>query len=66
MKVLFIAGFGPITGDDASKKSYADDLELPFEEEVPGYLSTNAIDGVKHFSLWPLSQAADSCFGSDT
>jgi len=24
-----------------------------------------ALDGVKHFALWPLAQAAESCFGTD-
>ena len=24
-----------------------------------------ALDGVKHFALWPLAQAAQSCFGDD-
>jgi hypothetical protein len=23
------------------------------------------LDGVKHFALWPLAQAAQSCFGKD-
>ena len=25
----------------------------------------DALNGVKHFALWPLSQAAQSCFGSE-
>jgi len=28
-------------------------------------LHTDGLDGVKHFALWPLAQAAESCFGSD-
>jgi hypothetical protein len=40
-------------------------LGLSFEEETNGYLHTGALDGVKHFALWPLAQAAESCFGKD-
>lgn len=29
------------------------------------YLHTDKLKGVKHFALWPLSQAAQSCFGSE-
>jgi len=40
-------------------------LGLPFKEDSNGYLHTGALDGVKHFALWPLAQAAESCFGTD-
>ena len=65
MKVLFIAGFGPITRDqETSKKLYADALGISFEEMDNGYLHTGEVEGAKAFALWPLSQAAESCFGS--
>ena len=64
--VLFVAGFGPIVRDAAaSRKFYSEALGLSFEEEANGYLHTGALDGVKHFALWPLAQAALSCFGGD-
>jgi hypothetical protein len=64
--VLFIAGFGPIVRDAApSRKLYAEDLGLTFKEESGGYLHTEAVQGAKSFALWPLSQAAQSCFGRD-
>lgn len=64
--VLFVAGFGPIVRDaGASRKFYSETLGLSFEEETNGYLHTGALDGVKHFALWPLAQAAESCFGKD-
>ena len=64
--VLFVAGFGPIVRDPvASRKFYSDALGLPFEEDSNGYLYTGELDGVKHFALWPLAQAAESCFGSN-
>jgi catechol 2,3-dioxygenase-like lactoylglutathione lyase family enzyme len=63
--VLFVAGFGPIVRDpDASRKFYREALALPFKEDPGGYLHTGSLDGVKHFALWPLEQAAESCFGS--
>ena len=66
-RILFIAGFGPIVRDrDASRKLYAEALDIPFKEESGGYLHTNALQGAKEFALWPLSQAAESCFGTST
>jgi catechol 2,3-dioxygenase-like lactoylglutathione lyase family enzyme len=67
LEVLFIAGFGPIVRDVvASRKLYRDALGIPFKEETGGYLYTGALNGAKHFALWPLSQAAQSCFGRDS
>ena len=64
-RILFIAGFGPIVRDtDASRKLYAKALDISFKEEKGGYLHTDALQGAKEFALWPLSQAAESCFGS--
>ena len=67
LKVLFIAGFGPIVSDTAeSRKLYREVLGIPFKEEAGGYLHTEAVPGAKSFALWPLSQAAQSCFGKDS
>jgi hypothetical protein len=67
IEVLFIAGFGPIDRDVAeSRKLYADSLGISFKEDAGGYLYTGALQGAKHFALWPLSQAAQSCFGTDS
>ena len=41
------------------------DLGLSFTEEEGGYLHTEDVEGAKTFALWPLSQAAQSCFGTD-
>jgi hypothetical protein len=66
IKVLFVAGFGPIVREGgASQKLYQDTLGITFKEEQGGYLHTGALDGVKSFALWPLSEAAQSCFGKD-
>jgi catechol 2,3-dioxygenase-like lactoylglutathione lyase family enzyme len=66
MKVLFVAGYGPITTDTKESITfYRDNLGLSFEEETGGYFHTGDLKGVQHFALWPLSQAAQSCFGMD-
>jgi len=66
VNVLFIAGFGPIDRDVAdSRRFYSQALGIPFKEDSGGYLYTGALQGAKHFALWPLTQAAQSCFGKD-
>ena len=65
--VLFITGFGPVVRDrKSSRKLYEEDLGLSFKEEEGGYLHTEEVEGAKTFALWPLSHAAQSCFGTDT
>ena len=67
IRILFIAGFGPIVRDTGeSHKLYRETLGIAFKEEKDGYLHTGALEGVKAFALWPLSQAAQSCFGRDS
>ncbi len=69
VKVLFVAGFGPITVDPkASRKLYLDTLGLPLEEmpDNPAYLHGEKMQGVKHFAIWPLDQAAQAVFGTST
>lgn len=65
MRVLFVAGFGPIVRDrEASLRLYGDGLGIRLDAEDDGYLHTERLAGVKTFALWPLAQAAQSCFGS--
>ncbi|WP_408490777.1 VOC family protein [Paraburkholderia sediminicola] len=67
IKVLFVAGFGPIVRDkSAGRNLYGVTLNIPFKEEKNGYLHTEALKGVQSFALWPLEQAALSCFGKDS
>ncbi|HEV2416589.1 MAG TPA: VOC family protein [Terriglobia bacterium] len=67
IKVLFIAGFGPIVREVAvSRKLYEQALGINFKEESGDYLHTEALKGANTFALWPLSQAAQSCFGKDS
>src|SRR5215472_14062146 len=66
IKILFVAGFGPIVRDTSeSRKLYGEVLGIPFTEESGSYLHTEALQGAKTFALWPLSHAAQSCFGKD-
>jgi len=65
MKVLFVAGFGPIVADmQSSQAFYGGVLGIPLEGDET-YLSTEHLDGTKHFALWPLPAAAQSCFGTE-
>ena len=67
IQVLFIAGFGPIVREaTASRELYSQILGIRFKEENDGYLHTEALKGAKSFALWPLAQAAQSCFGTDS
>jgi catechol 2,3-dioxygenase-like lactoylglutathione lyase family enzyme len=67
IQVQFIAGFGPIVRvPAASRRLYGQALGIAFNEEDGGYLHTEALDGAMTFALWPLAQAAQSCFGSDS
>lgn len=63
MKIAFVAGFSPIVTDmAASKKLYAKALRLPLEGDYP---MTEKLAGVKHFSLWSLKNAAQTCYGTE-
>ena len=67
LQILFIAGFDPIVRETVkSRKLYGDVMKIPFKEEAGEYLHTEALSGAKTFALWPLSQAAQSCFGKDS
>ena len=69
LRVLFVAGFGPIVQDHrVSLALYKEVLGLPLEAmpQDPTYYHAERLDGVKHFALWPLANAARSCFGTET
>ena len=66
MKVSFVAGFGPIVRDvGESRRFWGEGLGIGLEEAAPSYFTNDDLEGVKAFALWPLSQAAESTFGSD-
>jgi hypothetical protein len=65
VNIAFVAGFGPITTDnEASIRFWRDDLALPLTEIAPEYWGTDDLPGVKAFAVWPLVEAAQSCFGT--
>ena len=67
MNVSFVAGFGPIVRDVGSSRAFwGDGLGIELEEAAPSYWTNDDLEGVKAFALWPLAQAADSCFGTET
>jgi catechol 2,3-dioxygenase-like lactoylglutathione lyase family enzyme len=68
MDIRFIAGVAVVTADPPrSRRLFVDALGLPLEADAGGdYFHTDKIDGSRHFGVWPLSQAAEACFGSES
>ena len=65
MDVLFITSVAVVAADPAaSRRLFIDALGLPLEGEGDGYYSSGSIPGSKHFGVWPLSEAAQACFGT--
>src|SRR2546421_7185038 len=66
MDVQFIASVAVITPDPSvSRRLYIDALGLPLAAaEGDEYLHSEDIAGSKHFGVWPLTQAAQACFGT--
>jgi catechol 2,3-dioxygenase-like lactoylglutathione lyase family enzyme len=65
MDVLFVTSVAVVAKDPPqSRKLFMDTLGLPLEGEGDGYYSSGSIGGTKHFGVWPLSQAAEACFGA--
>jgi len=66
VNIEFIAGIAVIAPDPPkSRELFVDALGLPLEAG-PGsdYFHSERIDGSKHFGVWPLSEAAQACFGT--
>ena len=66
MKIEFLSTIAVIAPDPAdSRKLYVDALGLPLESGGDSeYHHSDQIRGCKHFGVWPLSQAAEACFGT--
>jgi catechol 2,3-dioxygenase-like lactoylglutathione lyase family enzyme len=65
MDILFVTSVAVVTADPSqSRKLFMDTLGLPLEGEGDGYYSSGSIGGTKHFGVWPLSEAAQACFGT--
>src|SRR6266540_3472236 len=66
MKIEFVSAVAVITPDPAqSRRLYVDTLGLPLASESGDYLHSDQVPGTKHFGIWPLSQAAEACFGTE-
>lgn len=65
MDVQFIASIAVIAPDPSvSRRLYVDALGLPLVGSEDDYLHSEDIDGSKSFGVWPLTQAAQACFGT--
>jgi catechol 2,3-dioxygenase-like lactoylglutathione lyase family enzyme len=65
MKIECIAGFASITKDPAaSALLYQDALGLPLVKQGD-YCFIDRFPGANHFGVWPLTMAAQSCFGQE-
>lgn len=63
MKIEFLSTVAVIAPDPpSSRRLYVDALGLPLEGD--GYYHSEQIAGCKSFGIWPLSQAAEACFGT--
>jgi catechol 2,3-dioxygenase-like lactoylglutathione lyase family enzyme len=62
----FVATLAVIAPDPrVSRSLYVETLGLPLLGEEDGYQHSEQIAGCKSFGIWPLSQAAQACFGTD-
>jgi catechol 2,3-dioxygenase-like lactoylglutathione lyase family enzyme len=63
VNIKFLSTVAVITPDPlASQKLYLDALGLPLGGGE--YLHSEQVVGCKSFGIWPLSQAAEACFGT--
>jgi catechol 2,3-dioxygenase-like lactoylglutathione lyase family enzyme len=67
MKIEFVSTIAVITSEPPrSRQLYVETLGLPLTGETSdGYLHSEQVPGTKHFGVWPLSQAAEACFGDE-
>jgi catechol 2,3-dioxygenase-like lactoylglutathione lyase family enzyme len=64
MNVQFVSTVAVIAANpEKSCELFVDTLGLPLKGE--DYPHSENIEGVKHFGVWPLAQAAQACFGTD-
>lgn len=67
MEIEFVTSIAVIAPDPPrSCALYVDTLNLPLADEGgSGYFHSEHVAGTRHFGVWPLSQAAQACFGED-
>jgi catechol 2,3-dioxygenase-like lactoylglutathione lyase family enzyme len=64
--IEFIAGVAVIAPNpEKSRELFVDALGLPLEASAGSdYFHSERIEGSKHFGVWPLTEAAQACFGT--
>jgi catechol 2,3-dioxygenase-like lactoylglutathione lyase family enzyme len=66
VKIEFLATVAVITPDPTSSRElYVEMLGLPLKGHGDDYYHSEQIAGCKSFGIWPLSQAAQACFGTN-
>jgi hypothetical protein len=66
MNIEFLATVAVIAPDPINSRNlYVEALGLPLQGDGDGYYHSEKIAGCKSFGIWPLSQAAQACFGTD-
>jgi len=68
MKPLFVGAVGVITSTiEEGRTFYVDTIGLPLKQ-APGanFLHSEKLEGSKYFGVWPLSEAAKACFGTES
>jgi catechol 2,3-dioxygenase-like lactoylglutathione lyase family enzyme len=68
MDIEFISSVSVIAPDPPrSRNLYVTALGLPLRQaEGTEYYLSEEVAGSRHFGVWPLSEAAQSCFGTST
>lgn len=65
MNIEFLSSVAVIAPDPpASRKLHVETLGLPLEGHGGDYYHSEQIEGCKSLGIWPLSQAAEACFGT--
>jgi catechol 2,3-dioxygenase-like lactoylglutathione lyase family enzyme len=67
VKPLFIGAVGVITSSlEEGRALYVDAIGLPLEQaDGTNFLHSEKLGGSRYFGVWPLSEAAKACFGSE-
>lgn len=67
MDILFVSSVSFISGtSSATRELLVKSFGLPLEPHGSDgdYVFSEKIPGCKHFGVWPLTQAAEACFGT--
>lgn len=67
MEIQFVTSVAVIAPDPGrSRQLYVETFGLPLVDAGgSGYFHSEEVAGTRHFGIWPLSQAAQACFGRD-